>query len=158
LKRTLDISQHLGANGKAKLGAQKPAARAREAPRATVAALDLEKPASAAPDEAETVEDRIKQARLAQLSLSNAKASEEAAARAGRCAKTVDGEQQMGRIAARLMTVFEASLNEFANAVIAAPPVTPRDALRTLSDLARNPGEAGQGGRHRGGGITAAGR
>ncbi len=38
----------------------------------------------------------------------------------------------MGRVAARLMTVFEASLNEFANAVIATPPVTPRDALRTL--------------------------
>jgi hypothetical protein len=43
----------------------------------------------------------------------------------------------MGRIAARLMTIFEASLSEFANAIIAAPPATPREASRLLRNTWR---------------------
>ena len=35
-------------------------------------------------------------------------------------------------MAARLMSVFEASLTEFAGAIMAEPPKTSRDALRTL--------------------------
>jgi hypothetical protein len=123
--RRISTSQHLGANGKAKLGPQKRAAGAREV-------TEVGAPYPCSPADVGTVEDKIKQARLAQLDLANDKAREEAAARSGRFTKTDDARQEMGRVAARLMTVFESSLNEFANAVIAVPPVTPRDALRTL--------------------------
>lgn len=104
LKRTLDVDQRL-ANGRAKVDGD------------------------AVPD---TVEQNIKTARLAQIELSNAKAAAEARVRSGRYVKTDDARQEMGRVAARLMAVFESSLTEFANAVVASPPQTSRDALRTL--------------------------
>jgi len=90
--------------------------------------------ALAQPDEADenSIEGRIKQARLEQIALSNAAAREEAAARSGRYVKAEDAQAEMGRVAARLMTLFEASLTEMANAIIAAPPVTTRDATRLL--------------------------
>jgi hypothetical protein len=82
--------------------------------------------------EAETVEDRIKQARLAQLAMANDKAREEAAARSGRFTKTDDARQEMGRVAARLLAVMESSLAEMANALAAEPPTSSREILRTL--------------------------
>jgi hypothetical protein len=99
--------QHLGAQGRAKLDGN----------------------GAAVPP---TVEDDIKQARLQQLALSNAKARAEAAAQSGRYLLAADARQEMGRVAARLMATFEASFMEFANAVMASPPATSRDALRTL--------------------------
>ena len=77
-------------------------------------------------------ESGIKTERLRQLELSNAKAAAEAAARSGRYVLATDAKQEQGRVAARLMSVFEASLTEFANAIMGAPPATSRDALRTL--------------------------
>jgi hypothetical protein len=103
--------QHLGANG-----------------RATVDGGGATVPPTVEP----TVEDEIKSARLQQLALSNAKARAEAAAQSGRYVLAADARQQMGRVAARLMAVFESSFTEFANAIMAAPPATSRDALRTL--------------------------
>jgi len=85
----------------------------------------------------DTIEGRIKQQRLEQLALANALAREEAAARSGRYVKAEDARREMGRIAARLMTVFEASLSEFANAIIAAQPATPREASRLLRETWR---------------------
>jgi hypothetical protein len=107
LKRNLDPVQHLGAAGRAQLDGN----------------------GAAVPP---TVEDDIKQARLQQLALSNAKARAEAAAQSGRYLLAADARQEMGRVAARLMAAFESSFTEFANAILASPPATSRDALRTL--------------------------
>ena len=107
LRKNLDIDQRLGANGKARLDGDEPS-------------------------EPETLEGRIKRERLDQLALANAAAREEAAVRSGRFIKTDDARQQMGRIAGRLMTIFDASLAEMAEAIMAAPPATRREAVRLL--------------------------
>ena len=86
--------------------------------------------AQCAPDD--TVEGCIKQERLAQLSLANEKSREEAAARSGRYIKSEDARLEIGRAVSRLMTVFESSLTEFGNAIVANPPGSSRDALRIL--------------------------
>jgi hypothetical protein len=70
--------------------------------------------------------------RLGQIALSNAKARQEQAARSGRYILAEDARQEMGRIAGRMATLFEASLSEFAHAVTATAPSTPRDALLVL--------------------------
>ena len=126
LQKNLDISQHLGANGKAKLGPQKRAAGAMEV--TVVGAPDLR----SSPADAGTVEAQIKLARLAQLDLANDKARAEAALRAGRYVKAEDSRQEMGRVAARLLAVMESSLAEMANALAADPSTSPRDTLRAL--------------------------
>jgi hypothetical protein len=90
-----------------------------------------------------TVEEEIKTARLQQLALSNAKAAAEAAAQSGRYVRAADARQEMGRAAARLMAVFEASFSEFANAVMASPPATSRDALRTPAEPKADPKAGG---------------
>ena len=143
LKRNLDMDQRtsLGMGAKALLGPRKPgaaakAAGAQEALPGAMAPImpEAASEALAQPDEADenSIEGRIKQARLEQIALSNAAAREEAAARSGRYVKAEDAHAEMGRVAARLMTLFEASLTEMANAIIAAPPATPRDATRLL--------------------------
>jgi len=85
----------------------------------------------------DTIEGRIKQQRLEQLALANVAAREEAAARSGRYVLAADAQRDMGRVAAPLMTIFEASLSEFANAIIATPPATPREASRLLRETWR---------------------
>jgi hypothetical protein len=85
----------------------------------------------------DTIEDRIKAQRLEQLALANAAAREEAAARSGRYVLAADARRDMGRVASRLMTIFESSLTEMANAIIAAPPATPREAARLLREAWR---------------------
>lgn len=120
LKETLDSDRHLGFGGKAKLNSQKAAASARDASAGIGMAREIGNPASDASGEAgERVEDRIKQARLAQLSLSNDKAREDAAARSGKFTKTDDARQEIGRATARLLTVMESSLSEMASAIAA---------------------------------------
>ena len=117
LKRNLDPVQHLGANG-----------------RATVDGNG----AAVAPTIEPTIEAEIKSARLQQLALSNAKAAAEAAVQSGRYVLAADARQEMGRVAGRLMAVFESSFTEFANALMASPPATSRDALRTLRTVWRS--------------------
>jgi hypothetical protein len=85
----------------------------------------------------DTVEDRIKGERLDQLALSNAKMREAAAVRSGHYVKSEDARREMGRITSRLMSVFEASLMEFGNAIVAHAPASPRDALRVLRAMWR---------------------
>lgn len=73
--------------------------RARKAVSAEAASEPMSQPDDVDP----TIEDRIKQARLAQIQLSNAEAAEEAAARSGRYIKTDDARQQSaGRIPVRI--------------------------------------------------------
>ena len=144
LKRNLDMDQRtsLGMGAKARLGPRKPGAAAKAAgaqealPGAAIAPIKPEaaSEALAQPDEADenSIEGRIKQARLEQIALSNAAAREEAAARSGRYVRAEDARQELGRVASRLMTLFEASLPEFANAVAAKPSASSRDALSVL--------------------------
>ena len=113
LKRRLDPEQHIY-NGKAKLDS-----------------VPIENTYGVPSENTDTVE-AIKAARLAQIELSNAKAALEAQVRSGRYVKADDARQDMGRLAAQLMAVFESSLTEFAQAIVAEPPKTTRDALRSL--------------------------
>ena len=53
-------------------------------------------------------------------------------ARSGRYIRADDARQELGRVASRLMTLFELSLPEFANAVAAKQPASSRDALSVL--------------------------
>jgi hypothetical protein len=117
LRRNLDVVQHLGANGRASVDGNG---------------------AAVAPTVEPTIEDSIKSERLRQLALSNAKAAAEAAAQSGRYVLAADARQEMGRVAARLMAAFESSFLEFANAIMASPPATARDALRTLRSTWRS--------------------
>lgn len=110
LRKNLDPVQWLGANGRAVTGGFDQNGTADDG----------------------TVESSIKLARLQQLELSNAKARTEAAVRSGKYMRTTDARQEQGRVAARLMSVFETSLTEFAAAILAEPPKTQRDALRAL--------------------------
>lgn len=126
LKRNLDVDQRtsLGMGAKARLDAQKPAASAQEA---------IAEAASATSEvDEKTIEGRIKAARLRQLALFNAKAEEEAAARSGRYVRAEDARHELGRVASRLITLFESSLPEFANAMAVKPPASSRDALSAL--------------------------
>ncbi len=117
LKRNLDIDQRtsLGMGAKARLDSRKPGARAAKPVSEAVIAPIMPEAASEAlaqPDEADenSIERRIKQARLEQIALSNAAAREEAAARSGRYVRAEDARQELGRVASRLMTLFEGSL------------------------------------------------
>lgn len=98
----LSLSQRLGANGKAKLGRAFP--------------LDGD----------------IKAARLRQLVLSNERASEDADIRRGRYVLAADVQQQLGSVAARMLSAFEASFMHIANDIVAAHAQTPQDVLRTM--------------------------
>jgi hypothetical protein len=108
LKRTLDPIQHLGANGRARLGSE--------------AADGIEG----------SVESEIKLQRLQQLELSNAKAREEAAIRSGRYLEADAVRQEMGRIAGRMAVLFEAGLVEMATAIAAKSNLPARDVLHIL--------------------------
>ncbi len=78
------------------------------------------------------IEEDIKAERLAQLRHFNQRAAEEAALRAGAYVKATDARQQFGNIAARMMSTFEASFVQIANAIVASRAQTPRDVLRAM--------------------------
>jgi hypothetical protein len=105
LQRNLDASQHLGANGRARVG-------------------------SGGDDD--TVEDAIKRARLEQLELANEHARAVREANAGRYVLADDVRQQMGAIAGRMVGMFEGSLGEFATAIAGKFNVPARDVLHIL--------------------------
>ena len=109
LRRNLDLDQRLGANGKAR--------------------LDGEPGSAVVPD---LIEQDIKRQRLEQLALANAKAREEAAARTGRYIEAEEARQQLGRVASRMVTMFDVALTEFANTIAAHPPTSSREALQLL--------------------------
>jgi hypothetical protein len=104
LGRTLDPSQHLGANGRARVGSGDDG----------------------------TVEDAIKRARLEQLSLANEHARAVREAEAGRYVLADDARQQLGAIAGRMVSAFEGSLGEMATAIAGKFKVPARDVLHIL--------------------------
>jgi hypothetical protein len=107
LKKTLDLSQRLGANGKVKFDD------------------DPEKIG-------DTVEDEIKRARLAQLELSNEHARALREVQAGRYVRSDDVHRAMGKIAGRTLAAVEGALGEFATAIAAKSNLPARDALHIL--------------------------
>jgi hypothetical protein len=111
LRRNLDVSQHLGANGRARVGSG---------------------------DDDDTVADAIKRARLEQLELANEHARAVREANAGRYVRSDDVRQQMGAIAGRMVGMFEGSLGEMAAAVAAKSNLPARDALHILRTTFRS--------------------
>jgi hypothetical protein len=133
LRKNLDPRQHLGMNGKARLDGPAAFTGPRQARPAITVGGTIGPAASGARCEAEApVEDRIKNERLEKLALSNAKEREAAAARSGRYILADDARLATGRAVGRLLTTVEAGLTEFANAIMANPPGSPRGALRML--------------------------
>jgi hypothetical protein len=139
LDKNLDISQRTGMNAKAKLDAGKPAASAVKPSPAAIAASTpsgaISEPHPRGDDDDDypgPVEEQIKRQRLEQISLANAKAREEASARSGRFVRADDARREAGRISGRLLTIFDAAIVEFSNAIAAAPPTSSRAALRLL--------------------------
>lgn len=106
LNRNLDVSQHLGAHGRAKLNGNGA--------------------------EADQVVDGIRRAKLKQLRLGNDKLTAEAAVRSGRYIRTDDAQLQIGRVNARWLSLLDAALIDFANVVVRSKPATTRDALLAL--------------------------
>jgi hypothetical protein len=115
LKRSLDVSQRISANGKAQL--ELPAEDNRSA---------------SVPPAEQTIDDKLKRERLEQLELANERAREERAARAGTYLSAEDARRQMGRAAASLLTAFDGALGEFATAIAAQSNLSSRDALHLL--------------------------
>jgi hypothetical protein len=116
LKRSLDLSQRLGANGRARLDDAEIGSRLAGVPAAV----------------ADTVENNIKAQRLEQLELANERAREEKAARSGLYVKADDTRQEIGRVAARLLIMFDGALGDFATAIAAQSNMSARDALHLL--------------------------
>jgi phage terminase Nu1 subunit (DNA packaging protein) len=108
LKQTLDPSQHLGANGKARLDDDESAG--------IRMGLDGD----------------IRRARLEQLELANERARLAREVESGRFIRSDDVRQEMGKIAGRILTTFEGALGEFATAIAAKSDLSARDALHIL--------------------------
>lgn len=104
LSSRLDVSQRLGANGRARLE-------------------------GATPDPTDAA---IKAARLAALELANEKARVEVAARAGLYVEADAMRLELGRVAGRMVAAFEGALPELANAIAASSSMPQRDALHVL--------------------------
>jgi hypothetical protein len=113
LKETLDPSQRLGGNGKVRFDDEPAGDRGN---------LDSD----------------IRRARLEQLELANERARMLREAEAGRYVRSDDVRLEMGRIAGRMLSVFEGALGEMAMAVTAKPNISPREALHILRTTFRS--------------------
>lgn len=80
----------------------------------------------------------IRRARLEQLELANERARMLREAEAGRYVRSDDVRLEMGRIAGRMLSVFEGALGEMATAVTAKPNLSPREALHILRTTFRS--------------------
>jgi hypothetical protein len=111
LDARLDLSQRLGANGKALL--------------ADTGVASASPPGAA-------LDTGIKSARLRQLELANERAAAEAAAGSGRYVEAEAAKLEMGRIAGRMVAAFDGVLPDLADAVAAQSTLSQRDALHLL--------------------------
>jgi hypothetical protein len=78
------------------------------------------------------LEEKIKRARLEQLERQNREGQREEALKAGQLTDTAIARQAAGREAAKLVTIFEGSLSNFANALAAEFKLPQRDVLHLL--------------------------
>jgi hypothetical protein len=113
LKKSLDVDQRIGANGRARLD-------------------DLSPPPAIPEAAPPTIEDKLKKERLEGLELANERAREERSARAGLYVKSDDVRREMGRVGSHLMSSFDSALTEFATAIAANTNMTTRDAGHLL--------------------------
>lgn len=121
LKRTLDLSQRLGDNGiSTKLDGV--------ADLLPQPALPPNSPFSS-PD---TIEDQFKREKLESVTRANRRAAREEAESIGRLTDSSLAQQQMGRVAAQLITVFEGAIPEIAAACAAAFNISHRDVVHVL--------------------------
>jgi hypothetical protein len=125
LRRTLNLDRRLGANGRVKLDGEPPAAPllpTLPTPPANPLAL---------------LEDEIRRENLERVRLANEESREKKAERAGRYVRSADVKQQMGRLAASMVNLFEGALGEFATAIAAQSGMASRDALHVLRSTFR---------------------
>lgn len=90
------------------------------------------------PPPIDSVEEKIKRARLEGIERDNRKKAEDEAARAGRYVAAEAARQQLGRVAGAMVTVFESALAELATAIAAQFKVPQRDVLHLLRTEFRN--------------------
>lgn len=121
LRRNLNVNQRLGANGRAQLDFPDAS------PFAPV-------PSPTAPA---SIEDDIRRQRLEQLALANERSREDKAARAGLYVKAADVRQELGRLAASMISTFDGALGQFATAIAARSNMSARDALHVLRTESR---------------------
>jgi hypothetical protein len=111
LDARLDLSQRLGANGKA---------------------LFADTGAASASPPSSTLDTGIKSARLRQLELSNERVAAEVAAGSGRLVEAAAMRAEVGRIAGRLISAFDGVVGELAAAAAAVTGSPERDILHAL--------------------------
>jgi hypothetical protein len=112
LKRNLDISQRFG-NG-------------------ITTRLDQPLPVSEVGPPADPIEEQLKREKLEQLQRLNRKAAREEAEKVGKLTDSDLARQQMGRIAAQVVTIFEGSAAEVANTIAATFNLPPRDVVHLV--------------------------
>jgi hypothetical protein len=89
------------------------------------------------------IEEQIKRERLEQLRRQNRKNAEEEASRAGLLVNAEISQQQFGKIAVQLVTIFDGALSSFAASISARFQVPQRDVLHLLrSDFRKVRGDA----------------
>ncbi len=127
MRGALDVTQRLGLNGMGtRLDDPAPG------PALPSGAPTVPQSLSGIQPKDPTVEDRIKDERLRQLQAQNRRLAEEERARAGLYMRTEDAKQDMARVAAQMMKVFEGGLADMAGAVAAKFGLTQRDVVHVL--------------------------
>jgi len=141
LNQKLDIVQRTGNGLMTRLDLPAPAPTATEP---IAPPPPIPPPAAGSTEPArDPIEEQIKRERLEQLRRQNRKNSEEEATRAGLLVNAEISQQQFGKIAVQLVTIFEGSLSSFAASISARFQVPQRDVLHLLrSDFRKVRGDA----------------
>jgi len=125
LKRSLDISQRFGNGITTKLDHPLP-----DPPESAGVASPAPSPNSPAP--LEPIEEQLKREKLEQLQRLNRRAAREEAKKNGRLTDADLARQQMGRVAAQIVTIYDGGATEIANAIASAFNLPPRDVVHLL--------------------------
>lgn len=123
LKRNLDISQRFGNGITTKL--DHPPADHEIAGAVSPAVL----PNSPA---LEPIEEQLKREKLEQLQRANRRSAREEAEKNGRLTDADLARQQMGRVAAQVVTIYDGATTEIANAIASTFNLPPRDVVHLL--------------------------
>ncbi len=115
LRRTLDLSQRFGANGRADLSAG-----------------DIESAPPVDFPPKRNVDTEYQEERLRQIRYANRKADEAERERRGFYVAASDAKRDMGKIATRMLNIFEGAMPDLASAIAAQFGVPQRDALHLL--------------------------
>jgi hypothetical protein len=131
LKQRLDPNQRFGLNGiTTRLDAPVQASNSQQAEEARPTVAASSAPTDLAP--IDPVEERIKREKLRQAELVTAKLEREDRAAHGAYVRTEAAREEMTRIAATLLTIFEGALPDLSGALAAQFGISGRDALHLL--------------------------